>query len=540
MSHPSNPLPLLQPAAERVLSGSINKYAGPWTLREAAHLLRRSTFGPTRQMMLDAVSMGLDQTMDALFQPGQLAERPLNYYNANDPEVPIGSTWINADASPAAGLNIYKIDSINAWYLLKLQSPKISILEKMVLFWHDHFVVSDIEGPMLFYNYFNTLEQNALGNFKELAKQITVTAGMLRYLNGNINTQSTLNENYGRELLELFTIGKGPLAGPGDYTTFTEQDVREIAKSLTGWSYTTPYAIEVVFTANKHVSGNKQLSYRFNNQVIPDLGDQEYKKVIDIIFGQDECSRFISRKLYRWFVDYHITPEVEQEIIEPMAQMIRDDGYDIANALRALLQSEHFYSEAAYGCMIKSPLDFLMSISNGLEFPVPPGLNDYYTYFNFLWKDSKLMGQVVSELPDVAGWKAYYQEPLYYRHWINSVSLLERKRYVDKYINSGFTVNALPVLKIPVMKIIDALPNPFEITDLLYDLSDLIFAYRLTPSQYDILKDVVLNGLPDYEWNLEYNEYRADPTNMQVFDAIDAKVRQLFIVMLNLPEFMLH
>lgn len=528
------------PAKSQPLTGSFNKYAGPWTLKEAAHLLRRTTFGPSRQMMLDAVNMGFDNTMDSLFTPGQYAPRPLNYYSTADPEVPVGSTWVNADVSPAAGLNGYRIDSINAWYILKLQSPQINILEKMVLFWHNHFVVSDIESPGLFYNYFDTLEQNALGNFKELAKKITVNAGMLRYLNGNINTKTTLNENYGRELLELFTIGKGPLAGPGDYTTFTEQDVRALAECFTGWSYTSPYQIIVAFDNSKHVTTPKQMSYRFNNAVIPNQGNTEYKTAIDIIFQQDECSRFISRKLYRWFVDAHISPTVEQDIIEPMAQMIRNDGYDIAPALKSLLESEHFYSDAAYGCMIKSPLDFIMSMSQGLKFPVPPALNDYYTYFNFLWKDSKLMGQIVSELPDVAGWKAYYQEPLYYRHWINSVSLQERKRYVNKYINSGFVINSLPIAKIPVMDIINALPNPSDIDEMLKDLTAQLFAYPLGPSQFTLLKDVLLNGLPDYEWNIEYSEYSSNPTDPQIFAAIDAKVRVLFSVLLNFPEFMLH
>ncbi len=533
-------IPSVSAPPPRPLTGGFNKYAGPWTLKEASHLLRRTTFGPTRQMMLDAVSMGFDSTLDILFTPGQYAARPLNYYNANDPEVPIGSTWVNADISPATGLNLYRVDSLSAWYFLKLQSPQINILEKMVLFWHNHFVVSDIEGPGLFYDYFNTLEQNALGNFKTLAQKIAVNAGMLRYLNGNLNTKTTINENFGRELLELFTIGKGPLAGPGDYTTFTEQDVRALAECFTGWSYTTPYAIIVAFNNSNHVATPKQMSYRFNSAVIANQGNTEYLTAIDIIFQQDECSRFISRKLYRWFVDAHITPEVEQDIIEPMAQMIRDDGYDIAQAVKTLLQSEHFYSDAAFGCMIKSPLDYIMSMSNGLQFPVPTALNDYYTYFNFLWKDSKLMGQIVSELPDVAGWKAYYQGPLYYRHWINSVSLQERKRYANKYINSGFVINNLPLAKIPVMDIINALPNPAEIDEMLHDLTDQIFAYSLTPSQFVILKDVLLNGLPDYEWNVEYSEYASDPTDPQLFAAIDAKVRVLFSVLLNFPEFMLH
>lgn len=518
---------------------TLNKYTGPWTQKEARHLLTRTLFGPNQSMIQQAISLGLDGTMQALMTTA-LGPRPLNPYEPNDPEVPIGSTWINADATPGPGLNLYRIFSITAWYYLKLQSNQLNIQEKMVLFWHNHFVVSDIEGPMLFYNYFDTLEKNALGNFRDLAKKITINAGMLRYLNGNLNTKTTLNENYARELLELFTIGKGDLAGPGDYTTFTEQDVKAIAHALTGWSYTTPYNIDVTFDPAKHDTTTKQLSYRFNNATIPNLGNKEYEKVVDIIFQQDECSRFISRKLYRWFVDYHITPEVEMNIIESMAQIIRDDDYNIKNALTALLFSEHFYSEAVYGCMIKSPLDFIMSLSNGLEFPVPPALLDYYTYYNSLWANSKVMGQVITELPDVAGWKAYYQEPQFYRHWINSVSLQERKRFIYLFIQSGIKVNNLTPIRIPVMQIIDQLPDPSHIDLLIQDLSKLIYPYSLTSTQLDYLQEVVLNGLPDYEWTIEYNAYKADPNNTNLFNAIDQKIRNLFSTMLNLPEFNLH
>ncbi|NOT38827.1 MAG: DUF1800 domain-containing protein [Saprospiraceae bacterium] len=521
-------------------SGTLTPYTGPWTFSTAAHLLRRTTFGPSLKMINEAETQGLNSTLDELFTEGRFPTRPLNPYATNDPEVKVGETWINADQSPASGLNLYRIYSLTSWYIKKLQSEEFNILEKMVLFWHNHFVVSEIESPALFYNYFETLEKFALGNFREFTKEVTVNPGMLRYLNGNTNTKQALNENYARELLELFTIGKGPIAAPGDYTTFTEQDVRAISKALTGWNYTTPYKIVLAFDNSKHDTSVKTLSHRFGNQTIANLGDQEYKKVVDIIFEQDECSRFIARELYKWFVNHHLTQQIEVDIIEPMAKMIRDDNYVIKNAVRALLNSEHFFSDAVYGCMIKAPMDFIMSISNSLKFPVPNQLHDNYAYFNHLWTDTHLMGQTYSEIPEVAGWKAYYQEPLFYRHWINGVSLQDRKRWIDKFINKGISFNSIIGIKIPVLDVIKEFSDPGNITSLLTELGQLIFTHPLTNSQTAIAKDVILKGLPNYEWTVEYEDYVNDPNNKQKKDAIENKLRALFTHLMNLPEFQLQ
>ncbi len=529
-------------------SGTLKPYSGPWTFSTAAHLLRRTSFGPTRKMIQKAESIGLQSCINELFIPNRFPEKPLNHNYANEPNVPIGNTWV--DIAPPSGANQYRVYSINAWYINKLQSEEFNILQKLVLFWHNHFVVAEIENPQLFYTYFDLLQKFSLGytnnngifvpgSFKDLTKAITINAGMLRYLNGNTNTKLALNENFGRELLELFTIGKGPLVAPGDYTTFTEQDVRAIAKALTGWAYGA-FPFTPVFDASKHEPTSKQLSHRFNNTSISNLGDQEYLKVIDIIFQQDECSRFIARELYKWFCNYHLSPEVERDVIEPMAQMIRTDNYNIINALKTLLSSEHFFSDEAFGCVIKAPLDFLMSISNALKFPVPSGLNDKYTYFNYVWINTKLMGQTISEHPDVAGWKAYYQDPLYYRHWINGVSLRERKRWIDLYVNKGITVNTLLNIKIPVLEIVKEFEEPSSIDRLIADLSDLLFTHQLTKSQFAIAKDVILRGLPSYEWTEEYEDYAMNPNDQQKRDAIENKLRALFTHLMNLPEFLLH
>ncbi|MCB0871736.1 MAG: DUF1800 family protein, partial [Solirubrobacterales bacterium] len=158
----------------------------------------------------------------------------------------------------------------------------ISLREKMTLFWHNHFAVSNVNDPKFLYRHVELLRNFAWGNFRELMKEITVDPTMLRFLNGNQNTRTAPNENYARELMELYTLGKGDLAGPGDYTTFTEDDVIQMAKVLTGWrdrgfnTVNPDVNVESFFTLNRHDTGSKQLSHRFNNEVITNLGDQEY------------------------------------------------------------------------------------------------------------------------------------------------------------------------------------------------------------------------------------------------------------------------
>jgi uncharacterized protein (DUF1800 family) len=163
------------------------------------------------------------------------------------------------------------------------------------------------------------------------------------------------------------------LVGPGDYTNYTEQDVSEIAKVLTGWRVAQLSAASqaATFTSTRHTTGQKKLSPRFNNAVIAENGANEYKDMIDVIFKQDECARFITRKLYRWFVNYDIPNDVETNIIKPLAVILKNNNYEIAPALKILLKSQHFFETTAY--MIKSPIDLMMSATRGLGIKPPQG-----------------------------------------------------------------------------------------------------------------------------------------------------------------------
>lgn len=321
---------------------TLNPYTGPWEFAEAAHLLRRTIFGPTKAQIDQSVQEGLNKTLDRLFEPQPLPEPPIYFQFENDPSVAVGSTWVNTlpDRSVQGLLNARR-RSLTAWMMGLMKNSGLSIREKMVLFWHEHFPVNGINSGIVGYHYVNTLRANALGNFRTLVEEITITPAMLIFLNGDQNTLESPNENYGRELLELFTIGRGDLAAPGDYTNYTEQDVVEIARALTGWRARVfdDGTIGGVFIPTRHDTGAKQLSHRFDNRIIQNGGEEEYKTLIDIILQNEEVARYISRQLHIWFVSSDINPDVEANVIEPMAQIMIANGYNIQPVVKALLST---------------------------------------------------------------------------------------------------------------------------------------------------------------------------------------------------------
>lgn len=530
---PAMPLP--------ALSG-LTPYTGPWGRTQAAHLLRRGTFGPTKTQIDAAAQNGLEATMTQLLADRPLPPPPVNPDNVTDPNVPIGQTWI--DAPYAAGLNLagYRNRSLRSWAFGLMLSDGISVREKMTLFWHNHFGVSQINDPKFFYRHITLLRVSALGNFRQLVKDMTIDPSMLRFLNGNQNTRNAPNENYARELLELFTIGKGQAAGPGDYTTFTETDVIQIARVLTGWrdrgfnAVNPDVPIESYYTQNRHDLDAKQLSHRFDNVVIPNMGANEYVHLVDIIFQKDEVARFICRKLYRWFVYYAIDDAVEANVIEPMAQVLIANDYHIKPALEALLRSEHFFDSLNLGPMIKNPIDYVVSTFRLFGIPFPAQLNRYYNAWFQFSRLSVPMQMEYFNPPDVAGWKAYYQEPGFYRSWINAATLAPRSRFVETIAGNGYLYNTVRY-RIDVLGLVAGLEDPFDPVSLIEELAETMYPQPLIANQLDYLKDILLPGLPDYEWTIEYNDYRSNPNNVNLAQAVESKLRNLIRAMLNMPEY---
>lgn len=526
------------------LTSGLEPYAGPWGYDEAAHLLRRSMFGPSRAQIEQAVSQGLYPTLALLFADTPAPAPPVNPNNATDPNVPIGETWIDAPYSTTVNLTPYRAQSLRAWTMELLRTEGVSLREKMTLFWHNHFAVSNVLDPKFLYRHSILLRSFAWGNFRELIKQITIDPTMLRFLNGNQNTSSAPNENYARELLELFTIGKGPLAGPGDYTNYTEQDVVQMARVLTGWrdrGYNTTNPdqdVTSVFFVGQHDNGVKQLSERFNNVQISNMGNLEYAHLIDLIFEQDEVARFISRKLYRWLVYYIIDDNAEANVIQPMAQLLIENDYEIKPVLEALLGSAHFYDILNVGPMIKNPIDFSISALKQLEVAFPPVLAQRYTLHFRIFQAIIPMEMEYYNPPSVAGWKAYYQEPQFYRVWINATTLQSRMGYTNLLAGDGVGQGQLRA-RIDPLHAITLLPDPFDPNAVIDGFAKLLFPQPITDSQKTALKEVLLPGLPDYEWTVEYAAYEANPSDQNLADAVAVKLRNLLQVMLSMPEFYL-
>lgn len=530
----------------------LDTYSGNWSSKEARHLLKRTSFGITQALVEETVALGLTATINKLFEENPLPPTPLKYeYDSTieDPEVNFGETWVPAHPYPKVDTNnqrnkIYRSrnKSLYAWSFLQMMDSGISIREKLTLFWHNHFVAEN-GNPHREFHYINTIRKNALGNFKEITKQITIDPNMLIYLSGNLNTDVAPNENYARELLELFTIGKGEALGNGDYTNYTEDDVVQMAKVLTGWKarwiqYEDP--THAYFGNWVHAKGDKTLSHRFDNAVISENGEHEYIDLIDKIFEKDECSRFITRKFYKWFVNSEITDEIETNVIEPLSKIIRDNNYDIVPALKVLLSSNHFF-ESTF-CMIKSPIDLMLSATKSLLISAPSSnINEEYNFALTFYLACTDLNQSIFHHPDVAGWKAYYQAPLFYKSWVNTYLLPKRLDYCRILVTGGDLIidekkyNVPPL--VPVLQIAAGITNAQDPNILVQELANQLFNYEISQDQITSLKDILIPGLPDFEWTVEYTDYLADPNNNAKAIAVDNKLRSLIAVMVQMSEF---
>jgi uncharacterized protein (DUF1800 family) len=514
---------------------SFKKYSGPWNIRLAAHLLKRTTYGVNYDIINNFGSTTLDECMDIIFKPIGPPPPPININYADDPDVPIGETWIDKPAG--ATVNAYRSSSLRGWTFELMLTGSTNIREKMTMFWHNHFVTADINDPRYSYKYIALLRANALGNFKQLTKDITIDPAMLEYLNGRDNTKQAPNENYARELMELFTLGKGTIAGPGDYTTYTEDDVKEVAKILTGWTdarNTLP--VNSQFNPNRHDTTVKKLSPRFSNASVSNAGAEEYKQLIDLIFQKEEVSLFIARKLYRWFLHYNIDTTIEQDIIIPLAKEIKDSNYDIEPALRKLLSSEHFYSECIIGGMIKNPIDFLLNPLNQFSAVLPDDLTLKFRVLNSIYQTAFAMQMGMYQAPSVAGWQAYYQEPTFYRLWLNATSLPARKSYADGIASNGIAFGTYR-LQLNAINTLNKFANPSDPDEVINEFSLILISGSLADNQKATLKSLLYSGSALNTWTPAYIAYKSDPTNEGKKTIIVNRLKSLIVYMMRMPEY---
>lgn len=526
------------------VSFSMNPYTGPWTKVEAAHLLRRTMFGPTNQQILDAVADGMTTTVTNLLQIPAVSD-PLAF-DANETIVPFGTTWVNSvypsDVAQAQLVETARLMSLGSWVIERINTEQVSIAEKMCLFWQNHFAATAGSDARATYDYHMLIRQYALGNFKQFVKDMTINPNMLLFLNGATNNVFFPNENFARELLELYTIGKGPQIGPGDYSNYTENDIFEAAKVLTGYYVDglrsdTLTDVTAVYNSILHDSSTKTLSYHFGNASITDNGANEYGDLIDIIFQQNECANFICRKLYRYFVNYDLTTDVETNVIPDMASTLIANNYDILPVMSELLQSEHFYDIAIRGAIIRGPLDMVFSMFNGTGTIPSFDLDTDSQMRLLLYGFCEQQGQSYAAPPAVAGWPAYYQTPAYSQLWINATTLKSRfEAATGLTFLTGIPING-ENLRLDALNFLDNLSDPTQPSTIIDDLADVFAPKGLNVAQKLILQNLLLQGLSVSDWQMEYGLYLSDPLNPTYADPIRARVSAVLNYMFRMPEF---
>ncbi|MEI8117345.1 MAG: DUF1800 domain-containing protein [Flavobacteriia bacterium] len=518
-------------------------YTGPWTKAEAAHLLRRTTFGATNQQILAAVSNGMTATVNSILQI-PISSEPLAY-DAGETIVPQGSSWVNA-VYPASQTQNQQTEnarfkSLGAWVAKNINQEQLCIAEKMAFFWQNHFGVTATAESRAMYHFLDLLRQNALGNFKQLMKDVTIDPAMLLFLNGATNNVFSPNENYSRELLELFSIGKGNQIATGDYSTYTEVDVAAGAKILTGYTVSgirssTETQATASFNPILHDNASKTLSYHFNNQVIAAAGATEYANYIDVIFAQPQVAKYICSKLYRYFVNYDITPAIQTDVIDAMAATFTTNNFEILPVMQQLLTSDHFYDMSVRGAIIRNPIEMIMGVMNPTQTIPNFGLvGDYQTYISIYYV-ADTMGQSYIVPPSVAGWTAYYQAPAFSKLWINSTYIKKRFDIVSALVFSGVPIGT-NVLKLNHLGFLNGLSNPSSAPQVIDDICDVFFPKAIDAADKLTLKLILTGGLPDFEWTIQYTDYSNDPTNPTVFTPVTQRMQALMNVILKMPQF---
>lgn len=471
-------------------------FSGPLGYKRAAHLLHRASFGPTK-IQIDSFA-----TLTASQAVAQLFLQPLP-----DPQLPIdpetGSEWVLTGTTDANSGDSDLQEFFKGWFIGQMMGLGIApgsalayaTREKIVFFFHTVLttIQSKVDNSRSLYFQNQLFRKFALDktltpeyNVKELTKKISVDNAMLRLLDGNLNVKGSVNENYGRELLELFTIGRGlegtlpPATIPGDYFNFKEQDVRAAAQALSGWELDTTFStfdetVDLYTTgmqklprgkvrgsttnASSHDNDTKQFSERFDNATIqPDpillnganpteaSALDEISQLIDLIYSRPETARNFCRRIYRFFVYHEITQVIDDTIIAEMASTFATNGYKIQPVLEDLFQSQHFYDAAAgvnddnFGGIIKSPLDLMIGTYRMFQVPMADPATQAITFYEQtgeLLRALEGMGMHFYEPFDVAGYDAYHQYPIYHRSWISTNYLTRRYEFIRNLVSDS-------------------------------------------------------------------------------------------------------
>jgi len=533
------------PASKKSATLSLDQYTGTWTEVEIRHLVNRTMFGARQQDIATLSAMTMSDAVDLLLSdPTGVLNPPLNNYTPvgdyDKVGVPAGETWVESSYS-SAGLNFIRCLSLKSWWVGQTINQDLSIIEKMVFFWHNHFATQalSVEDARYSYNYYVKLRTRALGNFKTLTKDITVDPSMLIYLNGYVNTKNNPDENYARELQELFTLGKG------NTPNYNEDDVKSAAKVLTGWNLNSSSFVSY-FVPQRHDVSDKQFSSFFNNKVITGRagidGATEIDDLIDMIFDKSETAHFLCTKLYRFFVYYNITEDIDANIIYPLSQILIANNFEIKPVLAKLLKSQHFYDVYNTGCYIKSPLDFFIGCLRifDVDLSGATSVGDTYMIWKTIHKYAEENGLDLGDPPNVAGWPAFYQSPQYYQCWINSTTLPARVAFADALLMDGIATGTDTRIAADVLKYAKQCPDAADPQLLIsWMIRSLLGGMDIADEQKNSLMSILMSGQTNHSyWTDAWNAYIADPNDMNA-NIVRTRLKSLLVTLLRLPEFQL-
>jgi uncharacterized protein (DUF1800 family) len=446
-----------------------------WTRDLAAHLLRRAGFGSTQAELDEYEQLGLEGAVDKL----------VHYESVSNAD--LESQLAGLDFDFTRGLDV------RLWWLYRMLYTARPLEEKMVFFWHDHFATSLQKVEPEYMKAQNDLfRAYAVGNFKDFLVAVSKDPAMLDWLDNRTNRVGRPNENYARELMELFTLGEG--------NGYTEEDIHEIARSFTGWTIRND---AYLFAAGAHDTGSKT----FLGVTVPaGGGESDGVKVCETLAAHPGCGPFIVNKLFEFFA----YPGPSQNTVDKFADVYYRTGYNVREVMRAILVSDEFYSEKAVFGTVKSPTEFAVGTLKALDATVD---------FRRLNGDLAAMGQILLAPPDVAGWDGGLT-------WINTTTLLARANFVnaiatDRNPNDrGYYVNVDALLSGREFK------NANKLVDFLVER---LGPLPLTKKEKKPLKNYTL-----YDDSGAKQAFTLDATTK------DKKVRGLIHLITTLPEYHLN
>ena len=531
----------------------------------ARHLLRRTSFVYSKTLIDQFSVLTPSQALDLLL----VNEAPILSlpYDPSPTDAPDGY-WTESTNTPSSFNGQTRKRSIVAgwWWFNAINSPTLKY--KICHFLSTRFTVekSLCGASTYFYDHIRLLLFYAAnGNYKELAKKVTLDNSILIYLNNTSNTKSAPNENYAREFLELFTIGKGPQIAAGNYSNYTEADIVQAARILTGFRVKSDRSVIDAITGipkgynvfSSHDSTSAKLfSSAFGNTSIASATDAnsmdtELNAFVEMVFKQHATAKNICRKMYIYFVKSTITAEVETDIITPLATDLYNNGYNILPVLRRLLTSQHFYdlddsnaTDETIGGILKSPLQQVSEMVTYLKATIPdPTTNSYEFYINF-WNNfvhnTFLTGanMTLFDPDNVAGHLAYYQAPDFDKAWISSSTLIAKYRVGESLLDgyNRISGNSSIKAKINISEVIKSgnfISNASDAFTLTSELCNDLFAQVPDSDRINyFMNSFLLQGLADNYWTSAWDSYLSDGKN----SVVEPRLKLLVTKILSAPE----